>query len=26
MCNLPKQVRGELAFGNDAGELGASPK
>ena len=20
MCNLPKQVRGELAFGNDAGE------
>ena len=26
MCNLPKQVRDELAFGNDAGELGASPK
>ena len=26
MCNLPKQVRGELAFGTDAGELGASPK
>ena len=26
MCNLPKRVRGESAFGNDAGELGASPK
>ena len=28
VCNLhvPKQARGESAFGNDAGELGASPK